>query len=280
LAVAEGRAKLRSMRASFLAFVLLAACSEQSATSNAAVEVADTSNSEATASARPIPKAVTVSEKNDLFEFEYGWPAEAAAVPELAARFRKDMEEAETELISGAKRDRDERAKQGYDYHPHASQLSYQTAGQSDRLLSLESTAYGFTGGAHGSTGSGSLLWDRQLSREIMLPDLLQRGQKWTGAIRQPFCVLLNREREKRRGEPVKPGDLFGDCPELKELTVVLSDSDKNGRFDDVKVIADQYVAGPYAEGPYDISLPITAKMIERLKPEYASSFEARRPVR
>jgi hypothetical protein len=109
---------------------------------------------------------------------------------------------------------------------------------------------------------------------------LLQRGQKWTGAIRQPFCVLLNREREKRRGEPVKPGDLFGDCPELKELTVVLSDTDKNGRFDHVKVIADQYVAGPYAEGPYDISLPITAKMIERLKPEYASSFEARRPVR
>ena len=280
MAVAEGRAKLRSMRASFLAFVLLAACSEQSATSNAAVEVADTFNSEATASARPAAKAVTVSEQNDVYEFEYGWPAEAAAVPELDARFRKEMEKAKAELISGAKEDRDERAKQGYEYHPHASQKSYETAGQSERLLSLESTVYGFSGGAHGSSGSASLLWDRQLSREITLPDLLQRGQKWTGAIRQPFCVLLNREREKRRGEPVKPGDLFGDCPELKELTVVLSDSDKNGRFDDVKVIADQYVAGPYAEGPYDISLPITAKMIERLKPEYASSFEARRPVR
>ena len=280
MALAVDHAKLRRMRASFLAFALLAACSEQSATSNAAAEVADTPNHEGTAPAKPAAKAVTVSEENDLYEFEYGWPAEAAAVPELDARFRKDMEKAKAELISGAKQDRDERAKQGYEYHPHASQKSYETAGQSERLLSLESTVYGFSGGAHGSSGSASLLWDRQLSREITLPDLLQQGQSWTGAIRQPFCVLLDREREKRRQEPVKADDLFGNCPEMRELTVVLSDTDKNGRLDHVNVIADQYVAGPYAEGPYEISLPINAKMIERLKPEYAPSFEPRPPVR
>jgi hypothetical protein len=263
-----------------MAFLLLAACSEQSATSNTATEVAETPHPEAAAPARPAAKAVTVSEKNDFYEFEYGWPAEAAAVPELDARFRKDMEKAKAELISGAKEDRDERTKQGYEYHPHASQKSYETAGQSERLLNLESTVYGFSGGAHGSSGSGSLLWDRQLSREIALPDLLQQGHSWAGAIRQPFCVLLNREREKRREEPVKPDDLFGNCPEMKELTVLLADTDNNGRFDHVNVIADQYVAGPYAEGPYEISLPITARMIERLKPEYASSFEPRPPAR
>ena len=267
------------MRASFLAFALLAACSEQSATSNDAVEMAETPNSDAAAPARPAANAVTVSEEDDLYEFEYGWPAEAAAVPELDARFRKDMQKAKAELISGAKEDRDERAKQGYDYHPHATQMSYETAGQSERLLSLESMVYGFTGGAHGSTGSGSLLWDRQSAKELSLQDLLQQGQTWTGAIRQPFCVLLNREREKRREEPVKPDELFGNCPEMKELTALLADTDKNGRFDHVKIIADQYVAGPYAEGQYEIALPITAKMIERLKPEYASSFEPKPPI-
>ena len=102
----------------------------------------------------------------------------------------------------------------------------------------------------------------------------------WTGAIRQPFCILLNREREKRREEPVKPDDLFGNCPEWKELTVVVTDTDKNGRFDHITVIADQYVAGPYAEGDYEITLPITATMIDRLKPEYRSSFEPRPPVK
>jgi Deacetylase PdaC len=272
------------MRAPILAVALLAACSSgQPVTDTAANEV---TGEPVPAASDPLEaptlaaKAVKVSEENDLYEFEYGWSAEAAAVPRLDARFRKDMEEAKAELTSGAKEDRDERTKQGYDYHPHATHMSYETAGQSERLLSLGSTVYGFTGGAHGSSGSGSLLWDRQLSREIALQDLLQPGQSWTGAIRQPFCVLLNREREKRREEPVEPDDLFGNCPELKELTVLLSDGDKNGRFDHVTVTADQYVAGPYAEGPYDISLPITAKMVERLKPEYSSSFEPKPPVR
>jgi hypothetical protein len=271
------------MRALILAFALLASCSEQTATSNGAAETADERDSAAAVPAKapaPAAKAVSVSEENDLYEFEYGWPAEAAAVPQLDARFKKDMAKAKADLIAGAKEDRDERVKQGYDYHPHATHMSYETAGQSERLLSLERTVYGFTGGAHGSTGSGSILWDRQSARELSIQDLLQQGQSWAGAIRQPFCVLLNREREKRREEPVKPDDLFGNCPEMKEVAVVLSDTDRNGRFDHITVIADQYVAGPYAEGPYDISLPITARMIKRVKPEFAPSFEPRPPVR
>jgi hypothetical protein len=99
-------------------------------------------------------------------------------------------------------------------------------------------------------------------------------------AIRQPFCVLLDREREKRRGEPVKRDDMFGNCPDYGEVTVLLRDSDKNGRFDHIAITADQYVAGPYAEGPYEISLPITAAMIERLKPDYRASFEPRPGVK
>ena len=88
------------------------------------------------------------------------------------------------------------------------------------------------------------------------------------------------RAGEKRRGEPVQPDDLFGDCPKYHDVTVLLSDEDSNGRFDHIHVIADQYVAGPYAEGPYEILLPITAAMIERLKPEYRPSFQPRPPVK
>ena len=266
------------MRSVILTVALLSACGKQTVVLPADENAQVSTGIAATGAkpAAPAAKAVSVSDKNDLYEFEYAWSAEAAAVPQLDARFRKDMEKAKAELISDAKEDRDERAKQGYDYHPHSTQMSYDTAGQSKRLLSLQWTVYGFSGGAHGSSGTGSLLWDRQLSREIALRDLLREGQSWTAAIREPFCVLLNRERERRREEPVNPDDLFGNCPEMKELTVLLSDTDKNGRFDHIATTADQYVAGPYAEGPFDISLPITAKMIERLKPEYSSSFEPR----
>lgn len=263
--------------------LLLVACGKQTADLAAnSGEASRSQGAQVQPAVKPIPaaKPFSVEEEKDLYSFGYAWPAEAAAVPQLVERFTKDMEKVKAGLIEDATEDRDERAKQGYDFHPHEAQRSYETAGKSDRLLSLEGSAYGFTGGAHGSTGSNSLLWDYSLAREVSISGLLQPDQSWTGAIRQPFCILLDREREKRRGEPVARDDMFGNCPEYSEVTVVLQDSDKNGRFDHVKVIADQYVAGPYAEGPYEIELPITAAMIERLKPEYRPSFEARPPIK
>lgn len=263
--------------------VMLAACGQQPAVLPANDEgPAAAASPPKSPKPAPVPgaKPFKVEEETSLYNFSYSWSAEAAAVPQLVERFTKDMATVKSELIAGAKEDRDERLKQKFDFHAHETQRSFETAGQSDRLLSLESSLYGFTGGAHGSSGSGSLLWDRQLAREISIPDLLQPGQSWMTAIRQPFCVLLDREREKRRGEPVKRDDMFGNCPDYGEVTVLLRDSDKNGRFDHIAITADQYVAGPYAEGPYEISLPITAAMIERLKPDYRASFEPRPGVK
>jgi hypothetical protein len=228
----------------------------------------------------PAAKPFKVEEKSSLYNFSYSWSAEAAAIPELVERFTKDKDKLKAETVATAKKDRDERLKQGFPFNAYDIQKSYETAGESERLLSLELSVYSFTGGAHGSSGSGSLIWDRLLKREVSIEDLLQPGTSWTNAIRQPFCVLLNREREKRREEPVKPDDMFGNCPEYKEVTVIPTDADKNGRFDHLNVIADQYVAGPYAEGNYEISLPATATMIERLKPEYRPSFEPRPGVK
>jgi len=263
--------------------VLLAACNEQAPVREAnrsAPSASSNAPAPANSTAAPAAKPFSVEEETGLYGFKYGWSAEAAAVPQLDHRFTNDMERVKAEMISGAREDQEERVRQGYEYHPHETQVSYETVGQSERLLSLESSVYGFSGGAHGSSGSGSLLWDRKLAREVSVSDLLRPGTSWTGAIRQPFCTLLNREREKRREEPVKPDDLFGDCPKYEDVTVLLSDEDKNGRFDHINVIADQYVAGPYAEGPYEILLPITAAMIERLKPDYRASFEPKPPVK
>lgn len=264
--------------------VLLAACESQSANAPDSTAVSNgaaaAGNQVAVAvrASKPPTEPFSVEEENDLYVFSYSWPG--SIPPKLESRFREEMAKLKADLVAGAKEDRDERAGPGFDYHPHAAQRGYETAGASPRLLSLASTSYGFTGGAHGSSGSGAILWDKVLDREIAVSDLVRAGTSWTGAIRQPFCVLLDREREKRRGEPVRKDDLFGGCPAYNEVTVLLQDSDKNSRFDHILVTADQYVAGPYAEGPYEISLPITAAMIERLKPEYRLSFEPRPPVK
>ncbi|MCW3796842.1 DUF4163 domain-containing protein [Sphingomonas sp. BN140010] len=214
--------------------------------------------------------ATTIASKDKYLDFSYKWSTEAAAVTALDRRFRTDAAQQRRRYAVMARQD---------PRLPYAFDRSWTTAGAGTRLLSLSSLTYSFTGGAHGNTGIKSLLWDRRLAREVTLNTLLQRSGWWDGAIRQPFCTLLDRERTKRRQEPVKRSDLFGDCPPLKDVSLVLADSNKNGRFDRVLVIADPYVAGPYAEGSYEIGLPLTAAMLARLKPEYRSSFEPQPPV-
>lgn len=222
---------------------------------------------------------VTISSKNELLTFDYRWSAEAAAIPALDRRFREDAARTKREALATAREDRAARLEMGGEWYGHDFSRSWETAGQSVRLLALEVATAAYTGGAHPNSGTESFLWDRKLSRETDFDTLLLRPGWWTGAVRRPFCTLLDRERVKRRGEPVKKDDIFGACPPYKELTVTLEDKDRDRRFDHVRVTADAYVAGPYAEGEYVISLPITATMISRLKPEYRPSFEPQPPV-
>jgi hypothetical protein len=154
-----------------------------------------------------------------------------------------------------------------------------ETAGQSGSLLSLVESTGTYTGGAHPNSGTKALLWDRRSGREVTIPALLQPGKSWNGAIRKPFCTLLDRERSKRRQEPVERGDRPNQCPPLNELTLALADHDRDARFDHLDITADSYVAGPYSEGPHDISLPLTATMLGRLEPAFRAGFEPQSPV-
>ena len=222
---------------------------------------------------------VEIASKDELLEFSFSWSAEAAAVPQIDRSFRADAAVAKREALATARADRGARSKMGAGWNGHYFVRKWTTAGQNSRLLSLEAETGTFTGGAHGSNGTTALLWDRQQSRKVIVDSLLQRSGWWNGAIRQPFCTLLDRERTTRRGEPVVRTEPFGACPDLKDLTLALTDVDADRRFDHVKITADQYVAGPYAEGEYVVSLPVTAAMLARVKPEYRSSFEAQPPV-
>lgn len=222
---------------------------------------------------------VAIASKDDLLEFDYSWPAEAAAVAALDRRFRVDAAKRKREALATAREDREARAKMNADWHGHFFSAKWSTAGQTPRLLSLEGQTGTYTGGAHPISGTDALLWDRGLGRETAIDLLLLRAGSWDGAVRQPFCTLLDRERSKRRDQVVTRGEWPNQCPVRKELTLTLEDKDRDHRFDHVRVTADAYVAGPYAEGEYVISLPITATMISRIKPEYRPSFEPQPPV-
>jgi hypothetical protein len=264
------------VRLSLFTLALLASCSNDAepAPSRTAASQAASAN----VFAEPKPKAFAYDVENDLIEFHYGWSAEAAAVPQLVARFRKEMEKAESELLSGAKEEKTAREKQGFEYHGYMSSTQYDTSGQTDQLLSLKVDVGSYEGGAHGNHGVGSLLWDRKAEREINDTDLFAEAGNRDRLLTQRWCNALNRAREEKRGEAGGGGGLFDDCPKLDEIAIIPTDKDKNGSFELMTLIAAPYVAGPWVEGDYEIELAITPDLMAGVKSEYRDSFEVRQP--
>jgi hypothetical protein len=256
-----------------LTLALLAACNNQAAPSptNNAATFAESTES-VSASAEPKPFVYDV--QNEVIEFHFGWSAEAAAVPQLVARFRTEMEKAESELIAGARADKASREKEGFDFHGFMSSTDYETGGQSERLLSLRVDAGSYTGGAHGNHGIGSLLWDRTAAKEIKDTDLFADAANRDRLLTQRGCDALNKSREEKRGGPVGAGGMFDDCPKLDEIAIIPTDKDKNGRFELLTLVASPYVAGPWAEGDYEIQLGVTPDLIASLKSDYRAGFE------
>ena len=253
----------------------LAACGQpsESAPANEVAEATPAPKPDA-----PPAKAFAFDEKNDLIDFHFGWSAEAAAVPQLVARFQAEMNKAKDELVAGAKEDKAMRDREGFDFHGFQSSTDYKTSGQSEWLLSLTSDVGAYTGGAHGNYGTGGLLWDRRAAREIKVADMFGEPTNLDRLLTQRWCDALNKAREEKRGEPVGGGGMFDECPKLDEIAIVPTDQDKNGKFERLILTASPYVAGPYAEGSYEIDLPVTADLISALKSEYQGSFEAGQP--
>lgn len=61
-------------------------------------------------------------------------------------------------------------------------------------------------------------------------------------------------------------------CPPVKDLTILLGST--NGRaIDRIGLLADPYVAGSYAEGSYEVTLPVTRAIAGAVKPAYRAAF-------
>jgi hypothetical protein len=252
--------------------VLITACGQQSAAPPASEANASTSAPAKPATAAP--KAFTYDEKNRQIEFHYGWSAEAAAVPQLVDRFTKDMAKVKAELVKGAEEDKAFRAKEGFDFNVHSSETDYRTVGQSPQLLSLSVDAGAYTGGAHGNYGTSGLLWDRGAAREVQVADLFAAPANMNRLLTQRWCDGLNEAREEKRSEPVSGDGMFNECPSLNDIAIIPTDDNGNGQFEMLVLVASPYVAGPYAEGSYNVELMVKPELIAALKNDYRASFE------
>jgi hypothetical protein len=223
----------------------------------------------------PAARAFAFDDKTDLVEFHYAWPSEAAAIPVLAARLTKRMNDWRAKLLSSATEDKAYRDKNHFPFNAYTGSMDWTTAGQSPRLLSLSGKLDEYTGGAHGNHGTQALLWDRQAGGEIAFAGLFINADAPDALLHDLWCKALDAERTKKRGENAYEGGEFNRCPDLKELAIIPVDATGDGRFETVRLIADPYVAGPYAEGNYEVALPVRDALVAALKPEYRAAFEA-----
>jgi hypothetical protein len=225
------------------------------------------------ADARP----VKIVRNSAMMEFSYQWPSEAAAIPVLDRRFRAEAaKEYRRHLKLGVEDKKLYRQQQRGSVTDFYSK-TWSTAGETPRLLSLQYKHATYTGGAHPNTDYGALLWDRKLDRPIPVVALFRQSAAFANLTRAPYCRSLNQERQNRRGgEKINLPD-FKACPKYADLAIAPADKNKDGRFDTIAFIASPYTAGPYVEGEYDTSVPVTSQLIAAIKPEYRSSFARQR---
>lgn len=225
--------------------------------------------------AEPEAQPFSMMDKSEELEFAYSYPAEAAAIPELVRRFDREIRQSKASALKLAREDQASARKEGFPFHGHALETHWSVEGNIPAFLSLLSTGYSFTGGAHGMTGYEALIWDREAKRALGMEAMLSSPADFKAAITEDFCAALDKERAARRGAPVEatdPDDEFTQC--IDPMEQVLTPTSRDGKlFDAVKVVIGPYAAGPYAEGSYEISLPVTAAVRATIKDQYQAAF-------
>lgn len=255
--------------------LMLAACGASPSESEVSTEAVPTSAPQVTAAPTATPKAVDRSEKetSDIYEFEYSYPAAAAALPGLKELLDGRLAESRSALATEAQKAKKEALADGYPYRTYAGATVWKVVTQTPRFLSLSAEVYAYSGGAHGMTVFDTLLWDKQVNKALEPSDIFANQAALRDAIRQPFCKALDSERSKRRESyDWKAGDIFSECIDPTESTIILGSSNGQG-FDRIGVLVEPYAAGPYAEGTYDITLPVTRAVLEAVKPVYRGAF-------
>lgn len=261
----------------------LAACggakdsaTQASASASGREDAPSLSSSEAPPPAPPA-KARTEKVENALYEFGYAYPPAVSAIAPLRKIFDDRLEQSRTQLIADAREGKADADKNQYPYHPFSRDTTWNVVADLPQWLSLSAEFYEYSNGAHGNSGFDALLWDRRAQTARQPLDMFVGKDALRAAIQKPFCDALDQERAKKRGEPVTRGssDMFSECIDPTAQTLILGSS--NGKtFDRIGLLVAPYEAGPYAEGSYEVTLPVTGKVMAALKPQYRSAFSVK----
>jgi hypothetical protein len=232
----------------------------------------------------PPPPAVVpgvaraVSESNASYSFAYAYPAAAAAIPALKGWLDADLVKSRKEVASEAQQGKADAAQNGYPFNPYSSETKWQVVADLPGWLSLSALTAGYYGGAHGNYGFIALLWDKGATQQREVAGLFTGKAALAAALKPAFCAELNRQRARKRGQPVDPAstDEFDQCIDPTQSTLILGSADHQ-HFTRIGVLVGPYDAGPYAEGSYEVTLPLTPAVLATVRPEFRAAFAVQR---
>ncbi|MCW1381255.1 DUF3298 and DUF4163 domain-containing protein [Novosphingobium sp. KCTC 2891] len=259
----------------------LAACAKPAPAESPAM-AAPPASAEAAPPAPPQPPtpaaaARKVSEHSDLYEFDYAYPAQAAAIPALRQILDADLDKAKAELVKDASDGRKDAKENDFPFHAYSHSTDWQVVTDLPGWLSLSTLVGFYTGGAHPNYVFDAILWDKAANTRRAALDLFTSKAALSAAIARPFCAELDRQRTKKRGGEDLGGSIseFDKCIDPLAQTVILGSASRTA-FDRIGFLIAPYEAGPYAEGSYEVTLPVTPAVLAAVKPEYRAAFAAR----
>lgn len=234
-----------------------------------------TASASATATAAPASGARSVVEETDDFGFEYSYPAEAGNIPELAALLDARLTRTRAGLVRDSAAARQEARDSGFPFNAYSAGVAWSVVTDTPRFLSLSASISSYSGGAHGNAGFDALVWDREAKRAVDVGAFFTSLDALEEAIGAGLCDQLQAERAARRGQVPTGEGTFEECVPLSDTTLLLGST--NARtFNRLGVMMGPYVAGPYAEGSYEFTLPVDAKVLDAVKQEYRTAFASR----
>lgn len=264
-----------------LALLAATACTDGAADGGGPTATASAGANEATATATSSATgggAKAVKEDSDLYSFAYSYPAQAGAIPALAARLDTELASNKAALASEAREAQDDAESNGFPYNLHYFSEKWQVVADLPGWLSLTGDFSTYSGGAHGNYGRESLVWDKAAGRGFPAIEMFESPAALDTALGERLCQALNRERGKRRGEPVAAGsnEQFDECLPIADAVLVAGSSNRK-TFNRIGVWFGPYSAGPYAEGAYELNFPVDAAILGAVRPAYRPAFSAAR---
>jgi hypothetical protein len=218
------------------------------------------------AETRP-PGTEVIEEVGPAYSFSYSWPLEAAAIPALDILLREDAN-------SERERIRETAAESAAEFGtesgapPHEFTQQWRVDAHLPELVALSAEIYTYAGGAHGNSLYDALIWDRSAREPIAFEDLFTDADAALAAISPAFCAALQQERARRReGEEGRD-----DCPAIADHPVALV-TGPSGRIETFRVLIEPYAAGSYAEGTYEIDVPISDEFLTLIRARFGTAF-------